>query len=249
VPHGSAFSFKGKRADAKAVAKDLNVGFVIDGTVRRVGSHLKVTAELIDAKDGLARWSNSWDRQTNDIFSVQDEITRAVIGALRIRIPGNVAARLTNHGTSSVEAHELYLRGRFFASRFDEVHLKQALELYRKALVIDSNYALAHTGVADALVNLADNWLPPRLAYPQARKAAQRALELDETSAEAHTGLATVLMWYDWDRAGAERELNRAIHLNPNYPRAHFYLGRLRAFGGDIPGGLIEMREAQRLVP
>ena len=245
----SAFSFKGKNIDVKEIGQKLNVGSVLEGTVRRAQSQLKVTAELINVSDGLTIWSDRWDRDAKDVFAVQDEISRAIVAALKIRLTGGTAAKLAVHGTKNVQAHDLYLRGRFLTSRFTGADLRNSLDLYQQALAIDPNYAPAYTGIADAYVNLADDWLAPREAYPKAKAAVLRALALDDASAEAHSSLGSIHMWWDWDGVAAQRELQRAVELDPNYARAHFYLGRLHAIRLHYDSAVGELHRAAALDP
>lgn len=245
----SAFSFKGRNIDVKEIGQKLNVGSVLEGTVRRAQSHLKVTAELINVSDGLTLWSDRWDRDAKDVFAVQDEISRAIVAALKIRLTGGTAAKLAVHGTKNVEAHDLYLRGRFLTNRFTGADLRNSLDLYQQALAIDPNYAPAYTGIADAYVNLADDWLAPREAYPKAKVAVLRALALDDESAEAHSSLGTIHLWSDWDGVAAQRELRRAVALDSSYARAHFYLGRLHAIRLHYDSAVAELHRAAALDP
>lgn len=245
----SSFTFKGKNVTAKEVGGQLNVATILEGTVRRAGGRLRVTAELINADDGLTVWSDSYEGDTKDVFRVQEEISTAIVGALRLTLGAGGANPLSTHGTTDVEAHELYLKGRFYTNRFTETDLKRSLELYDLALKEDSNYALAYTGIADALINLANDWLPPTEAYPRAKTAALKALQIDDRSAEAHTALGSILMFYDWDRDGAERELRRALDLNPSYARAWLYLARYFVTTGWPDSAAAAVAQAIRLDP
>lgn len=245
----SAFSFKGKTTDAKEVGAKLGVGALLEGTVRRAGGRLRVTADLVNATDGLSLWSESYERDAKDLFAVQDEITRAIVGALRFTLSDSASSAIASHGTENLQAHELYVRGRYFMNRFTAADLQRSLKLFEQALRVDPKYAVAYTGTADALVNLADDWLAPRDAYPKAKAAAERALSLDPSSAEAHSAMGTVHLWYDWDGAAGERELRQALLLNSSYARAHNYLGRLYAIRLQYDSSIAEFQEAARLDP
>jgi serine/threonine-protein kinase len=245
----SAFSFKGKPVDAKEVGNKLVVGALVEGTVRPAGGRLKVTAELVNAADGLSLWADSYERDAKDLFAVQDSITRKIVGALGLSLSDSASSAIARHGTTNLEAHDLYVRARVIMNRFTVLDLQRSLSLFADALRVDSNYALPYTGTADALVNLADDWLAPRDAYPKAKAAAERALSLDPSSAEAHSAVGTVHLWYDWDGVAGERELRQALRLSANYARAHNYLGRLYAVRLQYDSSIAEFREAARLDP
>jgi tetratricopeptide (TPR) repeat protein len=171
------------------------------------------------------------------------------VNSLRVRLSGGASAKLAKHGTVSVEAHDLYLRGRFLTERYTRADLEHGLDMYRKALSLDPNYALAYTGIADSYVNLADTWLAPNDAYPKAKKAAEKAIALDHASAPAHSALGSILAVYEWQGTAAERELRRAIELDSNYARAHDYLGRVLSIRRQYDEAIEELRRAIALDP
>ena len=214
----SAFTFKGKSTDARDVGAKLHVASVLEGTVRRAGSKLRVTAELVNTADGLAVWSERYEREAKDVFEVQDDITGAIVGALRLALSTTTpaAGRVEN-----AEAHDLYLRGRFLMFKQTEESLKKALDYFARALAKDPNYAPAYAGEAFAWAWLADLVLPPREAEPKAKAAALKALELDSSNAEARSMLANILFFYDWDPAASEKEFRRALQVNPSSMDAH----------------------------
>jgi TolB-like protein/Tfp pilus assembly protein PilF len=217
----SAFSFKGKAADAREVGARLNVGTVLEGTVRRSGSKLRVTVQLVNASDGLAIWSERYERDAKDVFAVQDDITGSIVAALRLTLgPGTPAGGRTNQ-TENAEAHDLYLRGRFLMLKVTEDGLRKALDYFEQALAKDPNYAPAYAGTAFAWAWLADEFLPPREAYPKAKAAAIKALELDPTSVEARTMLAIILWLYDRDPPASDEEFRHALEAGPNSMDAH----------------------------
>ncbi len=225
----SAYSFKGKAADAREIGEKLTVGTVLEGTVRRSGSKIRVTAQLVNASDGLVLWSEQYERDAKDVFAVQDDITGSIVSALRLKLAsGNKASQ-----TENAEAHDLYLRGRFFMFQQSEEGLRKALDYFDQALAQDPKYAPAYAGTAFAWAWLADSVLPPREAYPKAKAAAQKALELDPTNVEARGMLGIILWLYDWDRAGSEKEFRQALESNPNSMDIH----NLRAIS------LCEMRQ------
>jgi TolB-like protein/Tfp pilus assembly protein PilF len=245
----SAFTFKGRNTDAREVGEKLNVATVLEGSVRRSGPRLRVAAQLVSASDGLALWSETYERELKDVFQVQEEIAKAIAGALQLTLGGREAL-LAAEEPRSFAAHDAYLRGRFYFNRFTESDLRRSLELYGQALAEDSLYALAWAGIADAWSGLADDFLAPQEAYPKARTAAQRAIALEPTLADAHASLGLVLGSYDWDFAGAEREYQRAIALNPNAATAYHYYGIfLLSSPARFDSSLTVLRKAQLLDP
>jgi eukaryotic-like serine/threonine-protein kinase len=215
----SAFTFKGKVVDAREVGSTLNVGTVLEGTVRRSGSKLRVTVQLVNASDGLALWSERYEREAADVFAVQDDITGAIVAALRLKLESG-PARAAGY-TENPEAHDLYLRGRFFMYKVTEDGLRKALAYFAQALEKDPNYAPAYAAMAFSWAWLADATLPPREAEPKAKAAALKALELDPENAYARTVLAIILWFYDWDASASELEFRRALESNPNSMEAH----------------------------
>ena len=223
---------------------------MLEGSVRRDGPRLRVAAQLVKATDGLALWSETYERELKDVFQVQEDIARSIASALRLTLGAESEAHLIAGTPRSLEAHDLYLRGRFYFNKYTEVDLRRSFALYQQALARDSTYAPAWAGIADAWGNLADDYLPPREAYPKARAAAQRAIALDPALAEAHASLGLILSSYDWDFAAAEREFQRAIALNPNAATAYHYYGEfLLGSPGRLDSALVVLRRAQSLDP
>jgi tetratricopeptide (TPR) repeat protein len=226
------------------------VATVLEGSVRRAGPRLRVAAQLVNVTDGLSLWSETYERELKDVFQVQGDIARSIADALRLTLGGDSESRLVRGEPRSLEAHDLYLKGRFYFNKFAEAHLRRSLELYRQALAQDSTYAPAWAGIADAWSMLADDYLPPREAYPKARAAARRAIALDSTEADAHASLGLVLQSYDWDFAGAESEYLRAIALNPNAATAYHYYGYvLLSTPGRLDSALAVLQRAESLDP
>jgi eukaryotic-like serine/threonine-protein kinase len=217
----SAYSFKGKAADAREIGEKLTVGTVLEGTVRRSGSKIRVTAQLVNASDGLVLWSEQYERDAKDVFAVQDDITGSIVSALRLKLAAGPPGSSKPGQTENAEAHDLYLRGRFFMFQQSEEGLRKALDYFDQALAKDPNYAPAYAGTAFAWAWLADAVLPPREAYPKAKAAAQKALELDPTNVEARGMLGIVLWLYDWDRTASEKEFRQALESNPNSMDLH----------------------------
>ena len=246
----SSFAFKGKEIDIREVGERLAAASVLEGSVRKAGTRLRITAQLVDVDTGFHLWSEVYDRELADVFAIQDEIARAIVDALKLQFAdASPEGSLVTAATANVDAYTKYLKGRFFFNKLSEVDLRRSLELYQSALDVDPNYAHAYAGIADSWMNLADDWVSPHDAYPKARTAARRALELNSELAEAHTALGKVLGWYDWDFNAAELALRRAVAANPKYADAHWGLGSVLPANGRLEEGLSAMQEALALDP
>jgi TolB-like protein/Tfp pilus assembly protein PilF len=223
VARTSSFSFKGQNVDAGDVARKLNVENILEGSLRRDGNRIRIAAQLINGRDGFHRWSETYERELQGIFAVQDEITAAIVDALKIKLTGTLPAQ-TQRDT---ESYELYLKGRFHWNKRTTESIRKAIEYFQQALSKEPDYALAYTGLADCYLSLGFTFdagvLSPKAAIPKAKAAAKKAAEINDHLAEAHTSLAFIKLNYDWDWSGAEREFKRAIQLNPNYDNAHHW--------------------------
>jgi serine/threonine protein kinase/Flp pilus assembly protein TadD len=219
----SAFSLKGGKYHVREIGEKLRVDTVLEGSIRKAGNKLRITAQLVSAADGYHLWSEKYDRTLEDIFAIQDEISLAIVDKLKIELLGEEASRLVKRGTENLEAYDLYVRGRFFWEKRGE-GLKRAIEYFNQAIAKDPKYVAPYAGIADSYTLLAFyGFLPSHDAMPKARQNAQKALELDDTIADAHNALAYIHLFYDWDFAKAEQEFKRAIELNPAYTPAHYW--------------------------
>ena len=246
VARTSAFSFKGKNVNVRQIGEELNVATVLEGSVRREGNQLRVVAQLIGAADGYHIWSKTYDRELKGVFSLEDELARAIVQALKPRL---VAAALVQQTTSSTEAHDLYLKGRYFWNQRSQEGFAKARALFENAIALDPTYALAHSGLADCY-SLSIDYARARHAevLPKAKKHALRAAELDDSLAEAHASLGMVSEHdYDWSRA--EREYKRAIELRPGYATAHHWYFLLLAQTGHLAEAREEAERARQLDP
>ncbi len=219
VARTSSFSFKGKNADVTEIARKLNVQNILEGSLRREGNRIRVTAQLINARDGFHIWSDTFERELQGVFAVQDEITRAIVDALKLKLAVAPPAR-TRQNT---EAYDLYLKGLYFSNKSDEQSLRKSLTLFRRALDIDPNFARAWTGIAKDWEWLADAYVRPLDAYPAMRAAAEKAIQLDEKEAEAHCYLGDSIE-VRLDDAIAEAQ--RTESLAPNSVYENSALGR-----------------------
>jgi TolB-like protein/class 3 adenylate cyclase/Tfp pilus assembly protein PilF len=245
----SSFAFKGKSEDIRKIGEQLNVKTVLEGSVTKVGDKLRVAAQLINVADGYHLWSETYDREMQDIFTIRSDVAQRVTDALRVTLQAGERRRLEKNPTDDLEAYNLYLRGRYAWSRSSEAGAKQAIDYFNQAIARDPTFALAYAGLADAYWEISDWYLPPHDAMPKARAAAQRALEIDPNLAEAHTALGVVANQYDWDWSGAEREFQRAIELNPESAEAHQAYGLLLVFLGRFEQSTAELERAQQLDP
>lgn len=229
VARTSAFSFKGKYIDVRAVGKRLNVRTVLLGSVRRAENELRITAQLINVEDGYHLWSDRYDRELKDIFEIQDEIARAIAERLKITLKVGEQEPLVRAGTKNLEAYQLYVKGRALLYRRGGA-ISRAAECFEREVALDPDYALAWAGLADSHTVLGYYGLArPEANMPKALEAARRAVALAPSLAEAHNAIAMASLMGAWDRANAEREFLRAMGLNPRYTQARdwyalFYL-------------------------
>jgi TolB-like protein/tetratricopeptide (TPR) repeat protein len=251
VARGSAFQFKGKNPDVRAVGHQLNVATVLEGSVQRSGDRLRITAQLSTVADGYHVWSETYDRRLADVFAVQDEISRAIVQSLAVRVAGDPGRSLVAPSTADLEAYNLYLQGRFHLNKWRPEGARKGIAYFEQAIAKDRGYAPAYAGLADSYTWLAVfGWSPAREVMPQARDAARQALQLDETLAAAHVSLGYVKALYDWDWPGAEKEFQRALELSPGDADVHFaysitYLTPL----GRLDEALAEIQRALALDP
>ena len=243
----SAIRFKGKGASAKEVGAALNVASVLDGTVRRAGGRVRVTAQLTSATDGLVQWSESYEREMKDVFALQDELARAIVSALQVRLAAGTERPAANSGTTNLEAYDLYLRGLYLYRRRG-TNLLRAAELLEQAIAKDSTFARAHAILATVLLTQ-PYYLPVNVdeIVPRARKIAQRAVELDPKLSEAHQALGVSYNLYDW--SAAEREERTAVALDPNSAEARYRLGFLLISIGRTTESISEFEHAKALDP
>jgi serine/threonine-protein kinase len=250
VARTSAFAFRGRHEDVRTIGERLAVDAIFEGSVRRIGTRLRITVRLVETRGGFEMWSERYDRQLEDVFAVQDEIARAIVDALRITILGEKKA-LVRPRTDSVEAYEWYLKGRYHWNARTEAGLRRSIDCLTKALELDPSFAHAAAATADSLAMLGIYGSDaPHDVMPLARRAAERALEMNGSLAEAYTARGTVRAVYDWDRAGAESDFSCALSLGPHYPTAHhWYAVHLLAPLGRIDEARTHLRSAQALDP
>jgi serine/threonine protein kinase len=245
VGRTSSFSFKGKSVNAREVGEKLNVANVLEGSLRREGNRVRVTAELINARSGFHVWTETYDRELEDVFALQDEITHAIVDALKIKL----AVSLPAHQQPNTGVYDLYLQGLYFSNKSSEEDLRRALSFFQRAVEKDPTFSRAWTGIAKVWYFLADVYVKPLDAYPASKEAALKAIALDEKDAEAHCYLSEAKRVLDWDLAGADEELKRALQLDPNSAPAHFFSALHPLFRGELKDGLQLILEAEKLDP
>jgi serine/threonine-protein kinase len=251
VSRSSAFRFTGKGYDIREVGEKLRVSSVLEGSVRRAGNRLRVAAQLINVSDGFQVWSERYDCEMKDIFDIQDEISRAIVQALKLELIGEQQQQLVKRQTTDIEAYQLYLMGRYHWNRRVPGSVGKAMECFKQALDLDPNYAPAYAGLADCYILPAYYALAsPRDMMPLGKAAAQRALEIDPNLAEAHTSLGAIaaLFEFNWDEA--EKYFVRASQENPNYSIARYWRGIFAlAPLGRLDDALREVKQGRELDP
>src|SRR5881394_668259 len=245
VARTSSFSFKAKNADVAEIAQKLNVQNILEGSLRREGNRIRITAQLVNAHDGFHIWSDTFEHELGGVFAVQDEITRSIVDALKIKF----AVTLPPRTGQNTEAYDLYLQSLYLSNKSDEENLRKSLNLFQRALDKDPTLSRAWVGIAKVWFWLADAYVKPLQAYQAVESAATKALELNENDAEAHAYLSEAKRVLHWDWKTGERELQRAVEIDPNSAMAHLLFAHHRLCSGDLAGGQIELDEAKRLDP
>lgn len=224
IASASVFRYKGQQTDPQKVAQELSVQAIVTGRIMQRGDALSIRVALVDARDGRHLWGEQYERKLSELAAAQSDLARQIAQHLRPALTSDRQNELTKRYTENSEAYQLYLKGRYFLNKRTQDGFNKAIEYFNQSIDLDPNYAQAYAGLADAYSLLADyRFVPPQEAVPKARAAATKALQMDDTLAEAHTSLAFILGNYDWDWAGAEKEIRRAIELNPNYALAHHW--------------------------
>jgi eukaryotic-like serine/threonine-protein kinase len=250
VSRTSAFEFKGKAISARAIGQHLGVTTLLEGSVRRSGERLRVTAQLINVEDACQLWAGRFDREMRDVFDIQDEIAQTIAGTLAVRLNTLERGGLVKRHTQDLEAYHLYLKGRFHWNKRTAEGFEKAREYFEAALARDPEYAPAHSGLADYYMAVAAWGLaPPTDAWSQARVSALQALALDPDLAEAHTSLAVYLTYAEWKWDEGEREFLRARELNPNDVSTYFLHATCLIQRGRLREARAEMERAFELDP
>ena len=245
----SSFAFKGKNISVRQIAEELSVTHLLEGSVQRSKDHVHVVAQLIDASTGYHLWSKAYDREFREVFKLEDELARSIVDALRPQLLPAITTPLAAAHTSSTEAHDLYLKGRFLWNKRSPAALEKAAKLFQAAIDLDADFALAHVGLCDSLIVLpAYGWTSVPEVLPRSSAAAMKALQLRPGLAEAHSCLCLVrTRTFEWE--GAEQQCRRAIEQRPEYATAHQWYAIMLHSVGRVPEALKEARRAQQLDP
>jgi TolB-like protein len=246
----SAFSYKGKDMDIREIGRTLKVDKVLEGSVRKSGQRLRITAQLVNVEDGYRIWSGQFDREMKDIFDIQEEISMTIVDHLKPQMLKDERDKILKRHTEDHEAYELYLKGLYFWKRRYEKGLQRSLQYFQLAAAKDPHYALPHVGIADAYGLLGVyGFMAPHPAYSRARAAANKALEIDPGLGEVYACLGWIAMWYDRNWPAAEGHFLKAIEMRPDYPEAHLWYGNLLVATGRLDEAVREMRKGKELEP
>jgi len=246
----SSFSFKGKDLDIREVGKTLKVQTVLEGSVRKAGNRLRITAQLINVADGYHMWSERYDRDMDDIFAIQDEISLAIVDNLKVKLLKGEKTKIVKRHTENKEAYNLYLKGRYFWNRRHEGDMMKAIECYQQALAKDPSYALPYVGISDVF-NVFGLWsfIDPKEAFSKAKAAVGKALELDDALGDAYSSLGFINLCFDWDWDAAERNYKLGIELNPKNAYAHGWYAVFLVAQGRFDKAAEQVRQAVELEP
>jgi TolB-like protein/Flp pilus assembly protein TadD len=249
IARTSALQYKGTKKGIREISGELGVNYVLEGTVRRAGPKVRVSAQLVQVSDQTDLLAESYERDLGDVLALQNDVARAIAERVQIKLTAQPQMLAGTHPVSP-DVHELYLKGRYFWNKRTEDGLKKAADYFQQAIQKDPNYAQAYAGLADCYGILSvHGTLPSWETYPKAEAAAMRALEIDDRLAEAHASLGWARFHYDWDPSAAEREYKKAIELNPNYETAHHWYALYLAEIGRQEEAYAEIERARQLDP
>jgi TolB-like protein len=247
----SAFSFKGENRDVREIGRQLNVAAVLDGSVRESQDQLRISAELIDVASGYCLWTNTYGRAVDEVFKIQDDISRCIVRELKPAfLNKNSESVLVDPGTENHEAYRIYLKGRFYWNSRYAVGLERGIEYFKRAVVLDADFALPWSGLADSYSLLAfHNVLAPKIGFQLGREAADRAMELGPDLAESNASDAFIKAFYDWDFPAAEASYCKAITNNPRYGPARLWFSLMLAGLGRVADSRVQMKKAKEAEP
>jgi len=250
ISRGSIMRYVKEGKTHQQTANDLGVQYLLEGSVRRYGSDLRITAQLVDAFRDEYIWSETYRGTMKDIFDIQEKVAAEIAQALQLRLSPDEKQKLKKRSTENTGAYQLYLQGRFFWNKRSEEGLKTAIRYFEDAIEKDPHYAVAWAGIADSYSLLGEYGnIPRKELYPKARAAVNKALEIDNRLAEVHTSLASILMLSEWDWANSEKEFKLALELNPNYATAHHWYSQWFLNMGRLEESLQMISRAAELDP
>jgi len=252
IARTSAMQYKGVKKDTREIGRELGVDYILEGSVRREGDRVRITAQLIQVKDQTHLWARDYDRNLRDILALQSDVAGAIAREIKLKLTSEESARLSSAPALNPQAYELYLKGRYFWNKRTEDGFVKAIKYFEQAIALDSKYAQPYAGLADAyalLGSMPNREISRGEAMPKAKAAALKALQLNDSLADAHTSLAFVEMQYEWDWPGSEKEFKRALELNRNYATAHQWYAVWLMSRGNQDAALDEERRAQEADP
>jgi TolB-like protein/Tfp pilus assembly protein PilF len=249
IARTSAMHYKNTDRAIDRVRRELGVDYVVEGSVRRAENRVRITAKLIQCTDQAQLWANNFERELKDILALQSNVAQAIAQEIKVTLTPQEHARMDEARPVNPEAHQAYLKGRFYWNKRTPDGVKKAVEYFEQAVSLDPDWPLGHLGLADAYAVASQGAMRPHEAIPKAKAAAAKALELDESLGEAHATLGFIAESYDWDRPTAQREFERALALSPNYATAHHWYAWYLGHAGRLDEALKEMKKAQELDP
>jgi TolB-like protein len=249
IARTSSFSYKDKNQDIREIALALGVETIVEGSVQKIGDQIRIMVQLIHAEDGIHLWSKRFDRKFTDLFAIQDEISRSIVENMKLELLGSQTEN-TKGQTVNLEAYQLYLQGRHFWHRRTKQDLRQSIKYYQETIKLDSNYALAYAGLADAyFISAYWRYMNYKEAYESGKEFALKAISLDPNISEAYATLGGIATWYEWDWKDAEEQILKALHLNPNYASGYQYYSELQSLLGNHSGARKNIDKAIALNP
>jgi TolB-like protein/DNA-binding winged helix-turn-helix (wHTH) protein/Tfp pilus assembly protein PilF len=249
IARTSAIQYKGTKKGIDQIGRELGVDYVLEGTVRRAGDRVRVSAQLIQVSDQTHLWARNYERDLRDVWGVQEDVAHAIANEVEIKLTPQQQARLASPAPVNPAAYEAYLKGRYYLAQRKRHDLETALEDFQQAIQLDPNYTLAYASLAETYNSMNTGYMAPLEAGPKAKAAVLKALELDETLPLAHASLGKVHLFYDWDWPAAEKEFLRSLELNPNLPEGHLGYASYLASIARFDEALVQVRTASALDP
>ena len=250
IARTSSFSFKGMNQDVKLIGEQLNVSHILEGSVRKSGNKLRITAQLINVTDGAHMYSEKFDRELEDVFDIQDEISLKILDAIKMKLFGEKKEAVLKNYTENIDAYQLFLKGRYHYNKLTPDDFTKAIEYYKAAIALDSEYAIAYAGLSYCYYDsYYFRWLPTNQSLPLALEAANKAIQLDDQSADGYFALGRIIMWSEWDATNAFKKLEKGIKINPNSVEGNKQLGAWNMFMGNYEEANSYLQKADELDP
>lgn len=249
ISRTSVMQYKNKSKPITEIGRELNVGTILEGSVRKAGNRVRISVQMIDAMEDKHLWAESYDREIQDIFAIQSDIAGKVADALKVKLLSDEKSEIGKVQTRNPGAYTLYLKGSYQVNKGSPSDCEKGIEYYQLAIEKDPDFPLAYSALADCYTGIADESLSAAEAFPKAKEYAKKAIALDERLADAHNSLALIAYQHDWNWSEAEKEFRTSIELNPNFAEAHNWYGRFLASMGRFDEAIAEMKRAEELDP